>query len=567
MMDNGVLGLQRIDQYFQVRGSNLATTVIPSYQQLSGLVEEYMRLTRVQLSAAARWPLESSRAIAEHVAALLDGDGILPYMSKVVVPAGSKLAVFGDLHGAAQSFIRQLTSLQTQGYLSDDLTVAPEHRGRFYMVLCGDWVDRGAFGVETLALVLLLKVKNPESVWLSRGNHEDKPMNEMPGTGGFYEELVRKFPDEASRSRSDGAEPFAAIWRLYEALPVATFIGVMPQGVQAAVEAAVAKSAEASGENDAAATEESGNVAAGRHHRKHRRHAMTTHQRQLLSADGSVRPASLLDVAATELGLEAPRPAHAQFEGTADVRDEVEGEASSASISTSTSTSTASSIASALPSGPSLFAQSYIMAVHGGIELGVDPYPLLHGAPISPADVTIFQLRSPGAGAAAPADTDPQPVADAEASAAAAQIAAEAAAGTLDGLPLPAAAVGPAFYFGRIHALRRRDWLDTLPPSARKRIPPSVASILRNYGADREGAAAAFARQRIKRAEEAQLAVGDAAAAAVQAAHEPQAMDGHYPTTPMGTDPALGFVSQASVVLSDIMPCREPYRSLTHSLT
>lgn len=539
IMDNGVLGLHRNEQFFQVRGSNLAATVIPSYKHLSELIEEYLMLTRQQMTALGRWPLEADQSIAAHVDTLFDFNGILPFMSKVVVPAGSKLAVFGDLHGAAQSFVRQLTSLQAQGYLSDDLTVAPAQRGRFYMVFCGDWVDRGSFGVETLALVVLLKVKNPESVWLSRGNHEDKPMNEMPGTGGFYEELVRKFPDEAQRSSGEsGDEPFAAVWRLYEALPVATFIGVMPQGVQAAVEARL-------GHDKAPGSEE-----AAMHSRaqrtQHRHAAAHQRQRQLLSADGTVTPASMLEV---DEAAEVPADGFDAAGAAAGNNMPVDA----AAYACSSAADSAAAASSGSASASSGFAQSYIMAVHGGIELGVDPYPLLHGAPVDAADVAVFQLHAHDVGASS-GDAAPDAAADGAAPDLAAVGLASAPASSTAAAAAAAAAVGPAFYFGRIHALRRRDWLDTLPPSARRRIPASVAQIMHNYGADREGEAAAFARQRAKRAAEAQQAGGDAAAAAVHSAHQPQAMDGSYPTTPMGTDPALGFVSgvQTQLLLSAV---------------
>lgn len=37
----------------------------------------------------------------------------------------------------------------------------------------GDYVDRGQQGIETMCLLLALKVKYPECVFLLRGNHED----------------------------------------------------------------------------------------------------------------------------------------------------------------------------------------------------------------------------------------------------------------------------------------------------------------------------------------------------------------------------------------------------------
>ncbi len=41
----------------------------------------------------------------------------------------------------------------------------------------GDFVDRGAFGVEVMAVLLSLRLLYPDFVLLNRGNHEDRSQN------------------------------------------------------------------------------------------------------------------------------------------------------------------------------------------------------------------------------------------------------------------------------------------------------------------------------------------------------------------------------------------------------
>lgn len=94
--------------------------------------------------------------------------------------------------------------------ISSPVTVVGDVHGQFYDVLeifkiagpvpntnylfLGDYVDRGAFSVETISFLACLKLRHPNRISLIRGNHESR---QTTMTYGFYQECMKKYGNSA----------------------------------------------------------------------------------------------------------------------------------------------------------------------------------------------------------------------------------------------------------------------------------------------------------------------------------------------------------------------------------
>ncbi|XP_020268237.1 serine/threonine-protein phosphatase 7 isoform X2 [Asparagus officinalis] len=112
-----------------------------------------------------------------------------------------EVVVVGDVHGQIHDVM----------FLLEDAGFPTEER---MFVFNGDYVDRGAWGLETFVLLLAWKVFLPDRVFLLRGNHESKYCTAVYG---FEQEVMVKYGDQ-------GQQVYRKCLRCFEGLPLASII-------------------------------------------------------------------------------------------------------------------------------------------------------------------------------------------------------------------------------------------------------------------------------------------------------------------------------------------------------
>ena len=94
----------------------------------------------------------------------------------------------GDLHG---DLISLLTILKNnENCLNTDFSLKDKSK---FFIFTGDYIDRGQFGLEILYILISLKIKNPDNVFLLLGNHEADFEFLAGWNQGFAREVAQKF--------------------------------------------------------------------------------------------------------------------------------------------------------------------------------------------------------------------------------------------------------------------------------------------------------------------------------------------------------------------------------------
>ena len=95
------------------------------------------------------------------------------FVQKFYIENETKWYIWGALHGAFHSLVRDLGELKKIHMLADDLSLLQTN---IYLVFNGELINYGAYQIETLQVILKLAEKNPSRVLLIRGKSEQEGM-------------------------------------------------------------------------------------------------------------------------------------------------------------------------------------------------------------------------------------------------------------------------------------------------------------------------------------------------------------------------------------------------------
>ena len=133
------------------------------------------------------------------------------HVIKRVIPKNSKVIFLGDYHSSIHAFIDTILDLKSKGYFDDYWVLKKD----CYLVITGDMVDRGPYGIEIMYLIYLLFLNNNKEEYrffILNGNHEEPSVYSR---FGLSLEIENQFKIEENKKSFE---------QLLTKLPVALFL-------------------------------------------------------------------------------------------------------------------------------------------------------------------------------------------------------------------------------------------------------------------------------------------------------------------------------------------------------
>lgn len=146
----------------------------------------------------------------QHVLLLIKQSKQIIEPSNMVLNVKYPIKIYGNLHGQYNDLLRYFNIFGRPAEYKGDIE-------SFEYLFLGNYCSRGSHSLETICLLLALKLKYPEQIHLLRGSHDDR---EIAKNLGLAEECMQKLDDTPDSKDS----VFSAICDLFMYLPLAAVI-------------------------------------------------------------------------------------------------------------------------------------------------------------------------------------------------------------------------------------------------------------------------------------------------------------------------------------------------------
>lgn len=170
------------------------------------------------------WTIENFKSLLSSVTKRLHIDGFYgDYIIKFTALPYTQFVIFGDLHGALHSFVRDLTYLKERGAINNNFKIT---RPDTYFVFNGNVVSGSPYILQVFTLVLKIMEVNPGRVFYIKGKDEH---NKYWLNDGLRRELKKQIKHEVDTEKvplEDNINLF------FKSIPFAIYVANKPeQGV------------------------------------------------------------------------------------------------------------------------------------------------------------------------------------------------------------------------------------------------------------------------------------------------------------------------------------------------
>ncbi len=142
---------------------------------------------------------------------------------KLIIPLKSTVIIKGDIHGDHETIPALLNKLEKKGKFKDGHIL--QHN--LFLVFLGDYIDRGPDSIKVIKQITDLKEKNPQNVFLLRGNHETPLFVLSVKNKKDPNSLINQLYRAPSKYKSDPTQQKAKIDTIAQTLNAA--FSLMPQ--------------------------------------------------------------------------------------------------------------------------------------------------------------------------------------------------------------------------------------------------------------------------------------------------------------------------------------------------